>query len=233
MVGMMLYLAGSTRPDIEYAVHQCARFSHNPKRCHEVGLKHIARYLQGTKDKGMILTPNAKNLKLDLFADADFAGLFVAEDKHDPVGVKSRTGLLLNFGGVPILWSSKLQSEIALSTLEAEYIALSQGMRELVSARSMVLELAAKMDMDLKGASTVSKAWEDNVGTQNLANSKGPLMTARTKHIGIKYHWFRSKIKPNEIEILRVSTDLQRADIFTKGLTWFAFEEKRKLVMGW
>ena len=125
VVGMMLYLAGSTRPDIAYAVHQCARFSHNPRRCHEVGLKHIARYLQGTKDKGMILTPNSKNLKLDLFADADFAGLFVAEDKHDPVGVKSRTGLLLNFGGVPIYWSSKLQSEIALSTLEAEYIALS------------------------------------------------------------------------------------------------------------
>ena len=71
------------------------------------------------------------------------------------------------------------------------------------------------------------------MGTQNLANSKGPLMTSRTKHIGIKYHWFRSKIIPNEIEILRVSTDLQRADIFTKGLTRFVFEEKRKLVMGW
>ena len=98
---------------------------------------------------------------------------------------------MLNFGGVPIFWSLKLKSEIALSTLEAEYIALSQGMRELVSARSMVLELAVKMNLDLKGVSTVSKAWEDNVGTQNLANSKGPLMTSRTKHIGIKYHWFR------------------------------------------
>ena len=77
VVGMMLYIAGSTRPDIKYAVHQYARFSHNPKRCHEVGLKHIARYLQIIKDKGMILTSNAKKLKLDLFSDADFAGLFV------------------------------------------------------------------------------------------------------------------------------------------------------------
>ena len=76
VVGMMLYLAGSIHPDIAHAVHQCARFSHNPKRCHEVGLKYIVRYLQGTKDKGMILTPNAKNLKLDLFADADSAELF-------------------------------------------------------------------------------------------------------------------------------------------------------------
>ena len=85
----------------------------------------------------------------------------------------------------------------------------------------------------LETVSRVSKAWEDNVGTQNLANSKGPLMTSRTKHIGIKYHWFRSKIQPNSIDILRIDTKQQRADIFTKGLTRFEFEMKRKLVMGW
>ena len=89
------------------------------------------------------------------------------------------------------------------------------------------------MNLDLEGASTVSKAREENVGTQNWANNKGPLMTSRTKNISIKYHWFRSKIKPDEIDILRVSTDLQRGDIFTKGLTSFDFEEKRKLAMGW
>lgn len=189
--------------------------------------------MQGTNYKGIILTPDSKTLRLDLYADVDFVRLFVAEDKHDLVGVKIRTGILLNFRGVPIYWSSKLQSEIALSTLEAEYIALSQGMRELVSARSLTLELSLKMNLDFSGTSTVSKAWEDNIGTQNLANSKGPLMTARTKHIGIKYYWFRSKIEPNEIEILRIPTDLKRADIFTKGLTGFTFEEKRKLVMGW
>ena len=233
IVGMLLYLAGSTRPDISYAVHQCARFSHQPRASHERGVKHIVRYLKGTRDQGLIMKPNKDNLRLDLFADADFAGLFASEDKHDPVSVKSRTGILLNFGDVPVCWSSKLQSEIALSTLEAEYIALSQGMRELVSARRLVIELGDRMDFDLKNVSQVSKAWEDNVGTQNLANSKGPLMTSRTKHIGIKYHWFRSKIQPKSINILRIETKQQRADIFTKGLTRFEFEVKRKLVMGW
>ena len=232
IVGMLLYLAGSTRPDIAYAVHQCARFSHLPKASHEIGVKHIVRYLKGTRDKGLIIKPDAKDLKLGLFADADFAGLFAAEDELDPDGVKSRTGVLLNFGGVPVCWSSKLQSEITLSTLEAEYIALSQGMRELVSARRLVLELCERMNMDLKSVSQVSKAWEDNVGTQNSANSKGPLMTAKTKHIGIKYHWFRSKIG-NGIDILRIDTKQQRADIFTKGLTRYEFEVKRKLLMGW
>ena len=108
IVGMLLYLSGSSRPDIAYAVHQCARFSHNPKRSHEIVLKHIARYLKGTRGKGLIMVPNRDNMKLDLSADADFAGLYPMEDCTDPVSVKSRTGILLNFGDVPIFWNSKL-----------------------------------------------------------------------------------------------------------------------------
>ena len=114
-----------------------------------------------------------------MFADDDFACLFPSEDKQDPISVKSRTVVLLNFGGVSVCWSSKLQSEIALSTFEAEYIALSQGKRELVSTRRLVLELGQRMNMNLKSASQVSKAWEDNAGTKNLANSKCSLMTSR------------------------------------------------------
>ena len=78
------------------------------------------------------------------------------------MSVKSRTRLLLNFGDVPIFWSSNIQTEISLSTLEAEYIALSQGMMELVAAIRLVLELCSKIHFSIKGASTVSCAWEDN-----------------------------------------------------------------------
>ena len=147
--------------------------------------------------------------------------------------MKSRTSLLLNSGNVPIFWSSKLQSEITLSTLEAEYIALSQGMRELVFARNLVSELAKNMKYGLSHTALVSKVWEDNIGAQNLANGKGPLMSSRTKHIGIKYHWFREKVQPGEIEIHRIDTKQQRADIFTKGLTRVPYEQQRKLVSGW
>ena len=80
-----------------------------------------------------------------------------AEDKMDPVGVKSKTVVLLTFGNVPILWSSKLQSDIALSTLEAEYIALSQGMRDLVSAWRLMAELGEKMNYKMERISHVSK----------------------------------------------------------------------------
>ena len=67
-----------------------------------MALKQIGRYLKGTKDLGLIMKPNKTKLSLDLFADADFAGLFAAEDKDNPISVKSRTGVLLTFGEVPI-----------------------------------------------------------------------------------------------------------------------------------
>ena len=122
-------------------MHQFARFLHNPNYSHEVGVKYIIRYLKGTKYKGLILSLHATKLQLDMHVYADFSGLFTTKDIHDPVSVKSRSVLIMNFDGVPIFWSSKLQMEIALSTLEAEYIALLQGMRELVAARNLVLEL--------------------------------------------------------------------------------------------
>ena len=151
----------------------------------------------------------------------------------DHVSVKNRSGGLLTFGNVPILWSSKLQSKISLSTLEADYIVLSQGMRDLVSIRGPMAELGKRMNYKLAKVSHVSKVWEDKTGTQDLINIKGPLMTSRKKHIDIKYHWFISMIKPSEIGILRIKKNEQRVDIFTKGLTRLTFEQIHKHVMGW
>ena len=74
VVGMLLYLAQNSRPDIAYAVHQCARFTHVPKQSHDVAVKRIIRYLNSTKDKGMYIKPN-KSLVIDCYVDADFAGL--------------------------------------------------------------------------------------------------------------------------------------------------------------
>ncbi|GAX10397.1 hypothetical protein FisN_3Lu622 [Fistulifera solaris] len=83
VVGMMMYLASNSRPDIAFAVHQCARFTHCPKRVHEKALKTIGRYLKATRTRGMIIRPT-NDLKLDLFVDADFAGLWNSEDANDP-----------------------------------------------------------------------------------------------------------------------------------------------------
>ena len=106
-------------------------------------------------------------------------------------------------------------------------------MREIVAARNLMLELKDQTNLDLNGVGIVSKAWEDNIGTQNLANSIGPLLLVRTKHIGIKNHWFRSKIELNKIEINIIGTKYQREGLITKELTWMGFGIKRKLIMGW
>jgi hypothetical protein len=79
-----------------------------------------------------------KDLKFDCYVDADFAGLWHVEDDQDPVCVKSRTGLCLTLGGCPLLWVSKLQTEVALLTTEVEYIALSQSMRDLIPMRVLL-----------------------------------------------------------------------------------------------
>ena len=88
------------------------------------------------------------------------------------------------------------------------------------------------MNFNLKGVYNVSTTWEDNIGAHNLANGKGPIMSFRMKHLEIKYHWFREMIQTSVIEIVRIPTKEQRADIFTNGLTRFHFEHQMKLLMG-
>ena len=232
VVGMLLYLASNSRPDIAFAVHQCARFTHCTKRSHEKAVKRIVRYLQGTKEKGLIIKPT-KKLHMDLYADADFAGLWNQEEAIDPISAKSRTGILLTLGNVPLLWKSKLQTETALSTMESEYIALSQGMRELVSMRSLFDEVSRNLQINTASTTRLSRVFEDNEACRKLASSTMPKLTPRSKHIAVKYHWFREHLEALNIEILPIDTKEQLADIFTKGLTQKEFESKRRLMCGW
>ena len=87
---------------------------------------------------GPVMKIYVSRLQFDVFTDADFAELFVFENKSDPISVKRRTNVLLNLGGVPILWLFKLKTGIVLSTQETEYITLSQGMCGLVAARGLL-----------------------------------------------------------------------------------------------
>ena len=92
------------------------------------------------------MRPNRK-LKVECFVDADFAGLYSAENPEDPISVKSRTGYLIKFSGCPLLWVSKLQTEVALSTLHSEYVALSQSLRDLLPTKALLKESIAKVGL--------------------------------------------------------------------------------------
>lgn len=232
VIGMLTYLARNTRPDIEYAVHQCARFQLNPKKAHENAVKRIGRYLLGTRDKGITFTPNKDNLDtLECFVDADFAGNYAKEINQDPNSVKSRTGCVIRYAGCPLHWFSRLQSEISLSTTEAEYIALSTAARELLPMRELLSEITETFGFTTKAPSIHCTLFEDNIGAETLA--KAPKMNARTKHIAIKYHFFREAVRKGILRIKRVETKNQLADIFTKPVPQTTLEPLRKEIMGW
>ena len=164
--------------------------------------------------------------QLDCYVDADFAGLWGYEDDQDPICVKSRTGYVMTLADCPIHWVSKLQTEIAISTLESEYIALSQAMRELVPMRRLLTEIISHIDPAASRDATNLKSviWEDNNGCISTVNA--PKLTPRTKHISIKYHYSKSHIgnQDSEFKLIKVDTKAQKADIFTKGLNEENFE---------
>lgn len=240
VVGMAMYLCNNSRPDIAFAVHQCARYSFSPTRMHAEYVKKLGRYLLQTRDKGLILKPMPSgNIKIDCYVDADFAGLWNSEDNQDPHCVRSRTGYVICIGGSPIIWSSKLQSEIAMSTMEAEYIAMSTACRELLPLRNLFKEIAGALNVNESDIQSMhTTVWEDNVGAMTLANLELPRMTPRSKHIAVKYHWFRQHVSNDGgsdggIVVKKIDTREQIADIFTKGLGPTIFTRLRAKLMGW
>ena len=140
MVGQLNYLTTTTRPDIQFATHQCARFNNNPRLSHEVAIKQIVRYLKRTKNEGIVLTPD-KTQGFKCYVDADFAGGYKDSDSMDPQSCLSRTGYIITYANCPIIWSSKMQSTIALSTTEAKCVALSTAPRDVIFILQLTKEL--------------------------------------------------------------------------------------------
>ena len=123
LVGKLSYLSKNTRPDIDFSVNQCARHQINPINTHANAIKRICRYLLRTKYKGITFTPYDNLTDITAYVDAYFCGGYEGINSNDPNGCRSRTGYILFYAVCPVLWSSKLQTEIALRTTEAEYIA--------------------------------------------------------------------------------------------------------------
>ena len=231
-IGQLMYMV-HTRPDIQFAVHQCARFTHSPKRTHGIAIRRIARYLRTTKHNGLNFNKCSGPFEFDCFVDSDFAGLFGVEDSHDPSSAKSRAGYIFTLGGNPVHFVSKLMTSIALSTVEAEYCSLSMALREFIPMRDTATKICKAFKVDIGNASKLkSTVWEDNTGA--LKNAQKKRITPRTKHIAVQFHWFWSHIGEDKgIVLKKVDTSEQLADIATKGLERRAFECIRKLLMGW
>ena len=228
---MILYLASNTIPYISFAVHQCARFTHNTKLSHETAVKRICWYLQGTKYNGLVFNPS-KKMVVDFYADADFTVLWGHENPQDPICARSRTGFVVTFSNFPLLWVSKLQTWISLSTLHFEYVALSRYFRGLLPLKSLIKEEIDNLGIDIKKLKFVSRStvYEDNNGDIVLA--KIPSMTPTSNQIAVKYNWFRQHFG-KEFLIWKIESENQKADIFTKCLQGGIFLSIRILLCGW
>jgi hypothetical protein len=231
-IGVAMYLTNNTRMDCSMAIHQCARFSTDPRQPHEQALKRVGRYLKGTKSRGLLIKPGGK-VKIDCYVDADFAGLHGSEDPQDPSSARSRTGYVLLLCGIPVVWASKMQTLVALSTMEAEYIALSTAMRALLPMRNILFQCLRFLGHPIDASSRISTVFEDNQATKILATTNPPQLTPRSKHIAIRYHWFREHLSPDTVVVDSIDTKEQLADIVTKPLATTKFQQARQKTMGW
>jgi hypothetical protein len=189
------------------AVHPCARFCSNLKALHELAIKWIICYLHATKDKGLILKPTP-SFSLDMFVDADFASMWHKEYAALQDNMLCRTSFIITFYGCPVAWSSKLQTEIALSTTESEHIALSIPMRELLPLWQLLEDILTNSFIHipkLSYSTTIhtstlapSKVYEDNSACIILATTKATFKP-RTKHITIKWHCFHDQVRNGNI----------------------------------
>ena len=230
IVGMMLYLSTNSRPDIAFAVSQVCRFGFAPKKSHGRAVKMIARYLARTSDKGTIVKPS-KQLQLDLYCDADYAGLHKLEPDRNPNCAKSRGGYIIMLSGCPVVWKSSLIQEICLSTMESEYIMLSKSLRILLPLKRLLKEMCEHVTLPSNVQTTIkASVFEDNQAAFLLA--KDHRLTNRTKYLLTKWHWFWSHY-PKEFSIFKCDTKDQRADYMTKGLVRDLFENNRRGVQGW
>ena len=220
----------TTRPDITYAVHQCARFCEDPKEEYAKAVEHLIKYLAGTRDKGLILRPSSKH-HINVYADADFSGNWnKSTASEDSSTAKSRTGYFISYENCPIMHASKLQTQIALSTTEAEYIALSQSLRDAIPLMNIARELRDKKIIDIDDKANVHcRCFEDNTGALELANV--PKLRPRTKHINTVYHHFREHVRQGLVKVFPISTNDQIGDIMTKPLPQNDFQRLHKKML--
>jgi hypothetical protein len=200
LIGSLLYIMLGTRVDIAYAVIKLARFASNPNNIHFTAVKRVYKYLKGTKDYGITYYKDS-NQYISGYCDADYAG--------DLLSAKSTSGYIILLAGGIISWKSKLQSIIAQSTTEAEYIAINAVIKEAVYIRTLLKELGFYKQSKFP-------IYTDNNGALLLA--KNPIFHERTKHIAVKYHYIRDLIIKGIIDLNYISSKNQNADGLTKPL---------------
>lgn len=218
IVGSVLYLACWTRPDIAFAVSELSRFVSDPGSVHMQAAKRVLRYLKGTKDLGLRFTrPSDGSLnQLWGYVDSDWAGC--ADTR------KSTTGYALMLNGAVVAWKSKRQNVVALSSAEAEFMAASSLVQEVIYIRKLLTNLGFPQV-------SATEVGEDN--RTCIAWSEGSVGGSdRAKHIDLRAHFVHAAVQDKIVSLHNIRSNENVADILTKALPEAAFTILRKQLMG-
>jgi hypothetical protein len=207
-IGSLIYLVTATRPDLAYPVGLLARFMSNPDSTHFKALDRIWQYLIYSKDYGLIYQFPSKSIDLLGYSDSDWGGDYSR---------KSTTGYLYLLGDLniktAISWNSKLQKTIALSSCEAEYMALKEAIKENLYIKSLIKQIPV-LNSVINNTKTL---YTDSNSAIDLA--KNPVHHFRTKHIDIQYHFVRENYLNKVINLEYCPTEIQLADGLTKAIS--------------
>ncbi|GKB68319.1 retrovirus-related pol polyprotein from transposon TNT 1-94 [Tanacetum coccineum] len=202
-VGSLMFAMICTRPDIAHAVGVVSRYMAEPGREHWEAVKRILRYIKGTSDVALCF--GESDLIVKGYVDSDYAG--------DLDGSKSTTGYVFTLCGGTVSWVSKLQSVVAMSTTEAEYVAAAQASKEAVWLKMLLEELGHKQEK--------ITLFCDNQSALYLA--RNPAFHSKTKHIRVQYHFVREKVEEGTVDMQKIHTDDDVADYLTKSINYDKF----------
>lgn len=216
LIGSLLYVNISTRPDISFAVNYLSQFQNCYSKTHFEHAKRIVRYLKGTKMLKLKLsrTQNPSTQPLRCYVDADWAN-----DINDR---RSVTGYCIFFYGNPIAWCTRKQLTVTVSSTDAELVAVSNLINDHLL---WIIQLAAD-DFGAENCMPVP-IYEDNQGAIALLNDTKVTGRSKRKHIDTRFRFIKEGIKAKEFEVVYTSTQNQLADILTKGLPRPSFERFR------
>lgn len=211
LIGMLLYLSTNTRPDIAASVSILSQKVSHPSKYDLNEVKRLIRYLKGSKDLKLNLSSDHEKKDLYAYSDANFG-----EDRRQG---KSNSGLFIGLNGGALSWNSHKQSVVALSTTEAEYIALCDTAKELTWIR----RLCEDFNLDI---SKTTPIYEDNQSCVKLVLNDS--LSSRTKHIRVRYHYTKDLVERSEVELVYCPTELNVADMMTKPLGSIRLETLRR-----
>lgn len=210
LIGALLYISTSTRPDISYSVNYLSRFQNCYGETHYKYALRILKYLYLTKNLKLTYKRNSKDEILDCFVDADWAG--------DKVDRKSTTGYIIRLFGNVIYWKTRKQGSVTKSSTAAEYVALSESVSEVKFMKNILSDLNVKTDKPVN-------IYEDNSGA--IAIAKYGNLTKNSKYIEVHYHFVNESYENGIIDIVKIETELNLADVLTKALGRVKFENFR------